>query len=64
VSAMDTSGHGLGSDGLPWANARAREMCRVYGLSPERKGIGFFFTFEFIFNAKTIPEKSRNCLKA
>jgi hypothetical protein len=24
----------------------------------------FCFFFEFIFNAKTIPEKSRNCLKA
>jgi hypothetical protein len=26
--------------------------------------VGFVFFFEFIFNAKTIPEKPRNCLKA
>jgi hypothetical protein len=26
--------------------------------------VGLVFFFEFIFNAKTIPEKPRNCLKA
>jgi hypothetical protein len=49
VSAMDTPGQGLGSDGLPRANNRAGEMGRVYGLSPERKGIGFFFYFRIYF---------------
>jgi hypothetical protein len=31
--------------------------------SAQTESRGFLF-FEFIFNAKTIPEKSRNCLKA
>jgi hypothetical protein len=61
---MDTPGQGLGSDGLPRPNGRAGEMGRAYGLSTERKGIDFFFfIFEFIFNEKTISEKSRNCFK-
>jgi hypothetical protein len=33
------------------------------GLRARPRKEGFVF-FEFIFNAKTIPEKSRNCLKA
>jgi hypothetical protein len=33
------------------------------GLRARPVRIGFVF-FEFIFNAKTIPEKSRSCLKA
>jgi hypothetical protein len=33
----------------------------AFGLDPGRKVL---FFFKFIFNAKTILEKSRNCLKA
>jgi hypothetical protein len=33
---------------------------RAFGLGPLVKDRVFF---EFIFNAKTIPEKSRNCFK-
>jgi hypothetical protein len=34
---------------------------RAFGLGPVGKDIFFFLNF---FNAKTIPKKSRNCLKA
>jgi hypothetical protein len=30
---------------------------------PRRKGLDFFLFSKFIFNAKTILEKSRNCFK-
>jgi hypothetical protein len=55
----------LGSDGLhrAWQLGQV-EMGRAYGLGPDRKGIGFFLIYEFIFNAKTIPGNTRNCLKA
>jgi hypothetical protein len=36
---------------------------RAFGLGPFQWD-RFFPFFEFIFNAKTIPEKPRNCLKA
>jgi hypothetical protein len=39
------------------------EIGRAFGLGPNRKE-GFSLFFEFIFNVKTIPEKSRNSLKA
>jgi hypothetical protein len=50
---------GFGGPGC-WAEADAG---RAFWLNPSRKDRVSFFS-EFIFNAKTIPEKSRNCLKA
>jgi hypothetical protein len=49
-----------------WLGLRGRERAGAGagGSRPRSRpeGIGRFF-FEFIFNAKTIPEKPRNCLK-
>jgi hypothetical protein len=56
VLAMAASQMGPQGDG--WAGVDAG---RAFGLGPGRKVL---FFFEFIFNAKTILEKSRNCLKA
>jgi hypothetical protein len=49
--------------GLAGQRLGLAEMGRAYGLGPDRKGIVFLIS-EFIFNAKTIPVKTRNCLKA
>jgi hypothetical protein len=53
---------------LPWTPLadglqRARLGRGGSGLRARPGRVGFYF-FEFIFNAKTIPEKSRNFLKA
>jgi hypothetical protein len=56
----------MGSAG-PAAGSRWAEVDRVgSGLRarPRRKGMVFFLFSKFIFNAKTIPLKTRNCLKA
>jgi hypothetical protein len=50
------SGPGWAKAGRGWPRAG-----RAFGLGPLGKNL---FFLEFIFNAKTIPEKSRNCSKA
>jgi hypothetical protein len=76
VPALGTHAHESGGGapscpGLwPMGLARARRLewvgpagaSRAFGLGPFQR-IRFVF-FEFIYNAKTIPEKYRNCLKA
>jgi hypothetical protein len=51
--------------GSAWAAAGPAagggRLGRAFGLDPVRYDLSIFF--EFIFNAKTILEKSRNCFK-
>jgi hypothetical protein len=53
----------MGLGGQPGAGAGGPERVGPSG-SARSSRIGFVYFFEFIFNVKTIPEKSRNCLKA
>jgi hypothetical protein len=45
-----------------WRGRGRARAGRVFGLGPFQ--VDRFSFFEFIFNAKTIQEKPRNCLKA
>jgi hypothetical protein len=56
------AGQRLGPDGPCAERCRAGRRWVGPSGSAQTERIGFFF--EFIFNAKTIPEKFRNCLKA